>query len=109
MYHTTWKANPAQLVFGRDIILNNTLIWNWEDIRKRKQDIIDKNTQNENKISNPHSNGIHDKVLVRDKKAKKYEDPQKGLYPITKFWPNRIVIMSQGIIRERMNVRWIKP
>ena len=52
MYHTTLQAMPDQLIFGRDMILNTTFIADWEAIRLRKQIIIDKNNQLENKTIN---------------------------------------------------------
>jgi hypothetical protein len=42
-YHTLLKATSCQLVFGRDT--------NWDQIEKRKQDIINKSNQKENKSS----------------------------------------------------------
>ena len=36
-YHTTLKASPFKLVFGRDAILNIKHVSDWEHIRQRKQ------------------------------------------------------------------------
>ena len=46
--HTTTRATPAQLVFGRDMILNIKHEADWNYIRQRKQLLIDKNNTNEN-------------------------------------------------------------
>jgi hypothetical protein len=48
-YHTTLQATPCQLVFGRDMIHNIAFRVNWDQIQKRKQDIINKYNQKENK------------------------------------------------------------
>jgi transposase InsO family protein len=48
-YHTTLQATPCQLVFGRDMIHNIAFMANWNPIQKRKQDIINKSNQKENK------------------------------------------------------------
>ena len=48
-YHTTLQATPCQLVFGRDMIHNIAFKANWNRIQKRKQDIINKSNQKENK------------------------------------------------------------
>ena len=40
--HTTLQKTPAQLVFGRDMILNVTHVANWEHIKQRKQNLINK-------------------------------------------------------------------
>ncbi len=42
-HHTTLKATPSQLVFGRDMLLNVKFIADWESIRLRKQKDSDKN------------------------------------------------------------------
>ena len=38
--HTTLRATPSQLVFGRDALLNVSFEADWETIRKRKQRLI---------------------------------------------------------------------
>jgi Integrase core domain len=48
-YHTTLQVAPCQLVFGRDMIHNIAFNANWNQIQKRKQDIINKSNQKENK------------------------------------------------------------
>ena len=47
-YHTTLEATPGQLVFGQDMILPVPFTPNWDQIKQRKQALIDKNTQHEN-------------------------------------------------------------
>ena len=47
-YHTTLRATPGQLVFGRDMILNIQHIANWKAIQDHKQMIINKNNEHEN-------------------------------------------------------------
>jgi hypothetical protein len=48
-YRTTLQATPCQLVFGRDMIHNIAFKANCDWIQKRKQDIINKSNQKENK------------------------------------------------------------
>ena len=47
--HTTSKKTPGQLTFGRDMIFNLQHKADWEDIKQRKQKLINKNNQYENK------------------------------------------------------------
>ena len=47
-YHTTLKATPGQLVFGRDLIFNTKYIADWEEIRQRKESTIQYNDKREN-------------------------------------------------------------
>jgi len=61
--HTTLQATPSQLVFGRDAILNTRLEADWNIIRQRKQNMIQKNNQRENKSRVNHQYKVGDKVL----------------------------------------------
>ena len=46
--HTTTQNTPAQLIFGRDSIINQQNDVDWEVIRKRKQNLINKGNRGEN-------------------------------------------------------------
>ena len=48
-YHTTLQATPMQVVFGRDALLNIKVEADWNLIRNRKQELINKNNIKENK------------------------------------------------------------
>jgi hypothetical protein len=63
-YHITLQATPCQLVFGRDMIHNIAFKANWNRIQKRKQDIINKSNQKENKSQIPHEYKVGDQVLL---------------------------------------------
>jgi hypothetical protein len=63
-YHTTLQATPCQLVSGRDMIHNITFRANWDQIQKRKQDIINKSNQKENKSRIPYEYKAGDQVLL---------------------------------------------
>jgi transposase InsO family protein len=62
-YHTTLQATPAQLVFGRDAIMNIKFEVNWEMIHQHKQRLIAKNNKAENAKCIPHEYHVGDKVL----------------------------------------------
>ena len=63
--HTTTQYTPTQLIFGRDSIINRRLEVDWETIRKRKQDLINKDNkgENRNRISHMYKQGH--KVLLK--------------------------------------------
>eukprot|EP00957_Ditylum_brightwellii_P136749 10428047-Ditylum_brightwellii.AAC.1 len=63
--HTTMQAAPMQLVFGRDVILNVKHEANWKYIYERKEKIIKKINEKENKKRKPHQYQVVDKVLVK--------------------------------------------
>ena len=46
--HTTLRATPTQLVFGRDALLNISFQADWEYIKERKQKLILQNNAREN-------------------------------------------------------------
>jgi hypothetical protein len=83
-YHKTLQATPCQLVFGRDIIHNIAFRANWDQIQKRKQDIINKSNQKENKSQIPYEYKVGDQVLVeRPEILRKLSIPRTGPYPVT--------------------------
>ena len=54
-YNTTTQATAMQLVFGRDGVFNIPFKANWDIIQQRKQQIINKNNEKENKNKDPIS------------------------------------------------------
>eukprot|EP00957_Ditylum_brightwellii_P060809 4616588-Ditylum_brightwellii.AAC.1 len=48
MIHTTHKATPMQLVFGRDTMLNAVYLAKWCFIQEHQQNLIRKNNKQEN-------------------------------------------------------------
>ena len=97
-----------QLVFGIDIMIIPAAISYQESIMRRKQNLMEKNNPKENR--KPHRYIVHEKVLVRDKIYKininkKYEDPNKCPYPITKVWTNKIITIRRDAVHEQINIR----
>ena len=58
--HTTNCASPAQLVFGRDAMLNVNVDANWQYIKERKQKLICQNNKQENAKRVPHVYNVGD-------------------------------------------------
>ena len=108
-YHTTLKATPGQLVFGRDMILNIKHVADWEAIKQRKQKLINQNNKRENNKRIQHKYRVGDKVLMTNKKARKLETPNDGPYRITDVFRNGSVRVRKGAIEDRVNVRNITP
>eukprot|EP00957_Ditylum_brightwellii_P078231 5948381-Ditylum_brightwellii.AAC.1 len=59
--HTTMKATPMQLVLGRDTILNVNHETDWSYIKQRREDLIIKNNEQENRKKKTHNYQIGDK------------------------------------------------
>lgn len=63
-YHTTPGFSPAQPVFGRDTVTSNETDVDWEKIRIRKQNQIDKNNTRENPKRAPHEYQAGDLITI---------------------------------------------
>lgn len=108
--HTTLKATPMQLVFGRDAILNTTFEANWKYIKDRKQRLIDQNNARENAKRIPHVYNIGDEVLYRVPVDTKFGEPEwTGPHSIERVHANGTVRLRRGIVTETVNIRNIKP
>ena len=81
----TLQDLPAQLVFGRDMILNINHVANWEHIEQRKQALINKNNDTENTKKIPHTCSMGNKVLPKRGTETKHESPHEGPCSILKI------------------------
>ena len=65
MIHTTMRAMPMQLVFGRDSILNVQHLADWKYAQTRKQNMIVKNNMRENAKHKPYACDLNELVLLK--------------------------------------------
>ena len=109
--HTTTKSTPAQLVFGRDSILNIQHQADWQMIQKRKQDLINKNNMRENLKRKVYQYLPGQQVLVAaDTSGRKFGvNPYKGPYIIETVNNNGTVALRRGAVLQVYNIRNIKP
>ena len=107
--HTMLKRMPGQLVFGRDMIFNIQHQADWEAIKQRKQELINKNNQRENSKRIPHEYRVGDKVLLKRGTENKMEAPYKGPYEILQVNDNGTVQLRVKAIIDNFNIRQIKP
>ena len=90
--HTTLRATPTQLVFGRDALLNVSFEADWQYIKERKQKLILQNNKRENAKRIPHTYSVGDRVMVRKDPNRKHGSNQyKGPYTITRVNDNGTV------------------
>ncbi len=108
-YHTTLKHSPGQLVFGRDMILNIKHEANWEFIRERKQEVIERNNKAENAKRIPHTYNVGDKVLLKRGTENKYEAPYQGPYTILQINENGTVRLKVKNVEDTYNIRRLTP
>ena len=99
-YHTTLRATPGHLVFGRDMVFNIAHEANWKEIKDRKQKLINQNNQRENARRIKHTYSIGDRVLMeRTNSTRKLERPYDGPYEITNVFTNGTVAIQKGIVK----------
>jgi hypothetical protein len=77
------QSNTAQLVFGRNSVLNIKSRANWAFIKERKQKLINKNNEEENSSQLAHEYKVNYKVWMKNlMKSKCSEEPWKGPFSI---------------------------
>ena len=111
-YLTTQKATPAQLVFGRDMVLPVDFETDWNEITRRKQEKIDKNNARENKRRINHTYQRGDKVLLKAPKQmfRKLEVTRRGTHTVVKHHRNGSVTIRKGpCVTDTVNVRRLNP
>ena len=109
-YHTTLEASPAQLIYGRDMIFPLQYKAEWEFLRTRKQDSINKSNRRENNKRVEWTYKVGDKVLLGDKdNQRKLDYPTKGPFVITKVHDKINITIQRGVVKERLNIRRVKP
>ena len=114
--HTTARATPTQLVFGRDAMLNASFEADWQFIKQRKQKLITQNNIRENKARVAHTYNVGDSVVVKAGVARKHgENPYVGPYRVTHAYDNGAVRLEKvannngGAVSETWNIRNIEP
>jgi hypothetical protein len=113
--HTTTRATPSQLVFGRDAMLNVGFEADWQYIKDRKQKLIHTNNARENKNRIEHTYKVGDRVLLHEYKNRKYDgDRYSGPHVIEKVYDNGTVKLQQqtprgGVVSQTWNIRKLTP
>ena len=109
-YHTTLRATPGQLVFGRDMLLPIKFNADWAWIARQKQLQINDSNQRENKKRIPHNYKIGDKVLLQNPgKLRKVTAPYSGPYEVQRVFTNGTIMIQKGAVVQRVNIRRVIP
>ncbi len=119
--HTTTKATAAQLVFGRDAMLNVKFEADWQLIKERKDKLIRKNNERENKKRIAHDYRVGDRVLILQDPNRKHGEDRYQEASIVRVNDNGTVLLKQstftasgrrrrdGAIYQTWNIRNIHP
>jgi hypothetical protein len=92
-FHTTLKATPGQVVFGRDMVLPIKFMADWGAIEERRQKKIGRNNRRENASRISHDYKIGDKILLKKtgKHLRKLEAPITKPQTVTAIYTNGTV------------------
>jgi len=112
--HTTMRATPMQLVYGRDAIHNIRFEADWQYIKARKQHVIRKNNERENANRIPHTYSVGERVMVSQPQHRKYGNPKfKGPFTVDSVNDNGTLRLrvpkGAGAVYETWNIRNIHP
>ncbi len=108
--HTTSRATPMQLVFGRDAVLNIRHLADWRYIRERKQDSIDRSNARENAKRLPHQYKPGDQVLIKAEQKRKFgTDAYLGPYVVDRVFDNGTLRVDEGGLSDVYNIRNVTP
>jgi transposase InsO family protein len=110
--HTTLEASPAQLVYGRDMIIHTQFVADWARIRDRQRQLTVRDNARENKTRHRHHYRVGDRVLIRrDEIGPKMRIPTHGPYTITQIsqpFNGTVTILRRGYF-ETINIRRLIP
>jgi hypothetical protein len=111
LYHTTLKATPGQLVFGRDMVLPIRFMADWGAIEKQLQTQMARNNRRENASRIHHDYKVGDKVLLKKagKHLRKLEAPRTGTHTVTVIYTNGTLRIQKGNVNERVSIRILFP
>lgn len=109
--HTTLDTTPAELVFGRDMIMPIQFKADWEKIRVKRQLQINKDNERENKRRIKHNYNVGDKILVTDPISikRKLDKAKEGPFIVTRVHKNGTVRIQKGAVDETLSLRRIIP
>ena len=108
-FHTTTKATPMQLVFGRDAMLNIPFTANWKYIEDRKRKLIEHNNKRENSKRLDYTYQTGDLILIKQQQNHKFgKNPYEGPFTVVSARGANVTI-DEGNVTDVYNLRQVKP
>ena len=106
----TMQTYPGALVFRRDMMMNVPLIADMDDIRGRRQQLIDENLIRLNKKRADHNYSVNDRILLRVADPVKMEDRFTGPYRIARVFVNGTIDLElEPTTVIRFSIRKVVP
>ena len=110
--HKTYGVSPGSIVFHRDMLLPLPIIVDLQQLRHKRQVLIDANNLRENKRRRHHDYTVGDQMMILAYKPSlsALESRARGPYTITQVHNNGTVsyLLNQHVV-DRINIRRIKP
>jgi len=108
--HSTTRATPSQLIFGRDAIFQVQHIADWQYIKQRKQQMINANNARENAKRIDYKYRVGQRVLIKAEQGAKYgTDSYLGPYIVTAVNDNGTLRVNEGAVTDTYNIRNVTP
>jgi hypothetical protein len=110
-FHTTLKATPGKLVFGREMVLPMKFMADLGAIEQQRQKEMACNIRRENASRMNHDYKVGDKILLKKpcKHLITLEAPITGTHTVTAIYTNGILRIQKGNVNERVNIRKLFP
>ena len=109
-YTKALNASPGSVAFSRDMVLDIPFIADYNLIRDRRQQIVDRNLLLANRRRISHDYHIGDQVLKLVYKPNALEPRFEGPYTIDTVHTNgTITIRLNATTNERISIRRVKP
>jgi hypothetical protein len=109
-YHTELQATPAQVVYGRDMIINATYIADWKAIAARRAASSRNNNERENSNRLPFNYQVGHYAYIRVSNLARKLDSQEGPFRIIQVHTNgTVTIQRSPVVTERVNIRRLHP
>jgi hypothetical protein len=109
-YHTELQATPAQVGYGRDMIINATYIADWKAIAARHAASSRTNNARENSTRLPFRYQVGHYAYIRVSNLARKLDSQEGPFRIIQVHANgTVTIQRSPIVTERVNIRRLHP
>ena len=109
-HHSTLKATPGQLVFGRDMLLDLKFEPNYNEMWAQKQKRINYDNVRENFKRASHDYKVDEYVyIIRDGQYCKLEGDKQGPFQIREVFSNGTIQLQKGVVSERLNTHRLTP
>jgi len=108
--HKTLNNTPGGMAFGRDMVLPIPLLMDFNQLRQKRQVLVDENNRRANLKRRFKDYEVGDEVLILLEDPAKLDPRAEGPFMVEQIHTNGTVTIERAPnIIERVNVRRLKP